>query len=99
MTLDEQARLMTEGTNTSISEGKRAFEAVGEFLAHYVANGDEVRLPGMGTFVKAPTKARTARNPQTGEEITISARRVLTFKPSQVLKDALNGGTRGPAQQ
>ena len=36
-------------------------------------------------------KARIGRNPQTGEEITISARRVLTFKPSQVLKNVLNG--------
>ncbi len=35
--------------------------------------------------------ARAGRNPQTGQEITISARRVLTFKPSQVLKNALNG--------
>lgn len=89
MTLDEQVRLMTEGTNTSISKGKRAFEAVGEFLAHYVANGDEVRLPGMGTFVKAPTKARTARNPQTGETIEIPAGFKVRFKPAKSLREAL----------
>jgi integration host factor subunit alpha len=35
--------------------------------------------------------SRTGRNPQTGEEIIITARRVLTFKPSQVLKNSLNG--------
>ena len=47
--------------------------------------------PGVGKLVVVNRKARIGRNPQTGDEITISARRVLTFKPSQVLKNILNG--------
>ncbi len=41
-------------------------------------------------------KSRVGRNPQTGQEIEISARRVLTFRPSQVLKNALNGVPEEP---
>ncbi len=89
MTLDEQARLMTEGTNMTIADGISALKTVGEFLAHHVARGEEVRLPGMGTFVKAPTKARTARNPQTGETIEIPAGFKVWFKPAKSLREAL----------
>ena len=47
-------------------------------------------LPGIGKLVVEKRKARKGRNPQTGEEIIISERRVLSFKPSQVLKERLN---------
>ncbi len=47
-------------------------------------------LPHFGRLVLANRKARMGRNPQTGEPIPITARRVLTFKPSQVLKTVLN---------
>jgi integration host factor subunit alpha len=49
-----------------------------------------VKISGFGNFVVRKKGARVGRNPQTGHDIEISARRVLTFKPSQVLKDALN---------
>lgn len=45
---------------------------------------------GFGSFALRDKKARTGRNPQTGIPITISARRVFTFRPSNVLKDAIN---------
>ena len=52
--------------------------------------GEKIKISGFGNFVVRDKKARVGRNPQTGEEITISARRVLTFKPSLVLKNILN---------
>jgi DNA-binding protein HU-beta len=52
----------------------------------------KVTLVGFGTFLKVRRKARKGRNPQTGEEIRLAARRVLTFKPSLVLKNLLNDG-------
>ena len=52
--------------------------------------GEKIKISGFGNFLVREKKARIGRNPQTGQEITISARRVLTFKPSQVLKHALN---------
>lgn len=89
MTLDEQARLMTDGTNMTIADGVAALKTVGEFLAHHVAKGEEVRLPGMGHFVKRPTKARTARNPQTGETVQIPAGFRVGFRPAKSLREAL----------
>jgi integration host factor subunit alpha len=62
------------------------FEAIKETLAR----GEAVKVSGFGNFVVRDKKARVGRNPQTGRDIEISARRVLTFKPSQVLKDQLN---------
>ena len=52
--------------------------------------GEKIKISGFGNFVVRDKNARAGRNPQTGQEITISARRVLTFKPSQVLKNILN---------
>jgi integration host factor subunit alpha len=62
------------------------FESIKETLAR----GEPVKVSGFGNFVVREKKARVGRNPQTGRDIEISARRVLTFKPSQVLKDVLN---------
>src|SRR5512143_2828348 len=52
--------------------------------------GEKIKISGFGNFIIRDKKSRVGRNPQTGEEIEISARRVLTFRPSQVLKNALN---------
>lgn len=62
------------------------FEGIKETLAR----GEPVKISGFGNFLVREKKARVGRNPQTGRDIEISARRVLTFKPSQVLKDQLN---------
>jgi integration host factor subunit alpha len=72
------------------------YEKVGGFskkesaMKDTLADGDKVKLSGFGNFVVRGKKERVGRNPQTGEPIPISARRVLTFKPSQVLKNILN---------
>ena len=58
--------------------------------ANAIANGEQVKLSGFGNFDLRDKNQRPGRNPKTGEEIPISARRVLTFKPSQVLKNILN---------
>jgi integration host factor subunit alpha len=53
---------------------------------------EKVKISGFGNFVVREKNARKGRNPQTGEEIRLAARRVLTFKPSLVLKNTLNDG-------
>ncbi|MEA3241045.1 MAG: integration host factor subunit alpha [Pseudomonadota bacterium] len=53
-------------------------------------NGENVKVSGFGSFAVRNKNARRGRNPQTGEEITISARRVLSFKPSNVLRKHIN---------
>lgn len=60
-------------------------------IKEVLEQGEKVKISGFGNFVVRSKKARLGRNPQTGDQITISARHVLTFKPSQVLKAMLNG--------
>ena len=64
------------------------FEAVGEALA----NGDEVRIVGFGTFGTTNRPGRTGRNPQTRESLSIAASTAPAFKPGKALKDAVNDG-------
>lgn len=82
----------------SKKEAAEIVESVFKQIKDTLKDGEKIKISGFGNFIVREKKARIGRNPQTGEEITISARRVLTFKPSQVLKDALNGGNRGPTQ-
>lgn len=70
----------------------RVFERIKSTLA----SGEKVKLSGFGNFMVHDKHARRGRNPQTGEEITITSRRVLSFRPSQILKDAVNAKTPPP---
>lgn len=54
-------------------------------------NGEKIKISGFGNFVVTSKHERVGRNPQTGDQIMISARKKLTFKPSQVLRAMLNG--------
>src|SRR5579872_2321888 len=74
----------------SKKEAAEIVDAVFDTLKKTLEKGEKIKLSGFGNFVVRDKNSRVGRNPQTGEEITISARRVLTFKPSQVLKSALN---------
>jgi integration host factor subunit alpha len=56
-----------------------------------LTEGDKLKVSGFGNFVVREKRPRLGRNPRTGQEITITERRVLTFKASQVLKNSLNG--------
>ena len=76
----------------SKKESAEVVEAVFETMKEVLADGDRVKISGFGNFVVREKKERIGRNPQTGDPIPISARRVLTFKPSQVLKNILNPG-------
>jgi integration host factor subunit alpha len=55
-----------------------------------LASGEEIKLSGFGNFVLNQKNARPGRNPKTGEEYTISARRVVTFKAGTKLKSIVN---------
>jgi integration host factor subunit alpha len=66
-------------------------DLVFDTMKETLERGEKVKISGFGNFLVRQKKARIGRNPQTGEEIEISARRVLTFKPSQVLKGEING--------
>ena len=67
---------------------REAKEFVEQFFEEVRAleNGDDVKLSGFGNFILRSKSERPGRNPKTGEEIPISARRVVTFRPGQKLK-------------
>lgn len=75
----------------SKKEASELVELVFGSLKDVLQDGDKVKISGFGNFVVRGKNERVGRNPQTGEQIKISARRVLTFRPSQVLKAMLNG--------
>lgn len=74
----------------SKKESAQLVDLVFEIVKETLEQGEKIKISGFGNFVVRQKGPRPGRNPQTGEEITISARRVLTFKPSQVLKSSLN---------
>jgi len=65
-----------------------------ESIKKTLAQGENVKISGFGNFIVKQKKARRGRNPQTGEEIEISERKVLNFRLSQVLKDEINNKSR-----
>ncbi len=75
----------------SKKEASELVEMVFNSLKNTLQNGDKVKISGFGNFMVRGKNERVGRNPQTGEQIKISARRVLTFRASQVLKAMLNG--------
>ena len=65
-------------------------ESVFDIIKDSLARGEKIKISGFGNFLVKEKKSRRGRNPQTGAEIEITSRRVLTFKSSQVLRKALN---------
>ena len=78
-------------TGFSKKESAEIVEAVFELIKSTLEKGEKIKIAGFGNFVVKDKSTRRGRNPQTGEEIEISSRRILTFKPSQVLKSSING--------
>jgi integration host factor subunit alpha len=66
-------------------------ENVLEIMKGRLEKGEKVKISGFGNFVVKEKNPRRGRNPQTGEKITIKGRRILSFKPSNVLRRLLNG--------
>lgn len=71
-------------------DSARIVESVFDIMKETLARGEKIKISGFGNFVVTTKRARKGRNPQTGESIEISRRRVLTFKASQVLRNDLN---------
>ena len=79
----------------SKKESADIVDLVFEMLKETLGRGEKIKISGFGNFVLRNKRQRPGRNPQTGDPIKISERRVLTFKASQILKQALNPRTSG----
>jgi integration host factor subunit alpha len=90
MTKADLVETIYEKIGFSRKESAEIVDLVFDLMKETLENGEKIKISGFGNFLVRQKRSRKGRNPQTGEEIEISARRVLTFKPSQVLRKALN---------
>lgn len=79
-----------EQTGLSKRECVSAVESIFEIIKDELEKGNPVTISGFGKWTVKSKRERNGRNPQTGDQMTIDARKVVTFKPSAILKDALN---------
>ncbi len=91
LTKAELAELLFEQVGLNKREAKDMVETFFEEIRECLKQGEEVKLSGFGNFQLRDKPQRPGRNPRTGEEIPIAARRVVTFHSSQKLKESVEG--------
>jgi integration host factor subunit alpha len=99
LTKAELAALMFDQVGLNKREAKDMVEAFFDEIRAALARGEMVKLSGFGNFQLREKPQRPGRNPKTGEEIPISARRVVTFHASQKLKDEVEDRLAGSVEQ
>src|ERR1043166_170868 len=98
MTKADIVERIYEKVGFSKKEATEVVESIFELVKQRLEKGEKVKISGFGNFVVNEKRPRKGRNPQTGEEIIITGRRVLTFNASQGLKKSMNpegGDPRG----
>lgn len=91
LTKAAMAERLYEELGLNKREAKDLVEQFFEEIARALESGENVKLSGFGNFVLRDKQQRPGRNPKTGEEIPISARRVVTFRPGHKLKSRVEG--------
>ena len=90
MTKADIVEKIYRATDLTKKDATEIVESVFALVKSTLETGENIKISGFGIFEVKEKAARRGRNPQTGGTIEISARRVLTFKPSQILKKSLN---------
>lgn len=98
LTKAELTDLLFENVGLNKREAKEIVESFYEEMRVALQNGDGVKLSGFGNFQLRAKPQRPGRNPKTGEEIPISARRVVTFHASQKLKSMVENNYHGKSE-
>ncbi len=91
MTKADIAALVSEKGLTK-KQAMDAVEATFDIIKNTLQKGEKIQLVGFGSFQVRAKRARKGRNPQTGQEITITARKILKFKPGKALYHTVNSG-------
>ena len=76
------------------NESAQLVESVLDHISDALVKGEQVKISSFGTFSVRSKSARVGRNPKTGEEVPINPRRVLTFRPSHLMKDRVALGNK-----
>ncbi len=83
---------ISEKAGLTNKEAANIVESVFDIIKETLQREDKILISGFGNFVARNKRARRGRNPKTGIDIEIAPRRILRFKPSEVLKDSLKKG-------
>ena len=86
----ELTAAIVKKTGFSKKDAEKAIVALTEVITETLAAGDKVQIVGFGGFEVRERPGRVARNPRTGEEITIAASKTASFKVGKALKDSIN---------
>ncbi|WP_111734278.1 integration host factor subunit alpha [Roseovarius amoyensis] len=78
----------------SRNDSAQLVESVLNHISDALVRGEQVKISSFGTFSVREKSARVGRNPKTGQEVPIQPRRVLTFRPSHLMKDRVAAGNR-----
>jgi len=92
LTRADLADAVVEKVGLPRNESQDLVERVLEEISGSLAEGDAVKLSSFGSFGIRQKGERVGRNPKTGEEVPITPRRVLVFRPSNIMKDRINKG-------
>ena len=92
ITKAELVSIICDKCSFSRQESFQIVDQVFQILKETLERGEKVKISGFGNFVTREKRPRKGRNPQTGEQVMISGRRVLTFKPSAILRKVVNQG-------
>ena len=92
LTKAEVAEHLYEKVGLNKRDAKEMVEIFFEEIRETLENGEQVKLSGFGNFDLRVKSERPGRNPKTGEDIPISARKVVTFRPGQKLKSRVEDG-------
>lgn len=90
VTRADLAEALYKEIGLSRTESAALVESVIDHMIEALIRGETVKLAGFGTFTLRDKNERIGRNPKTGEEVPITSRRVLTFKPSQVMRERVD---------
>lgn len=91
MTKTELTGIVAKRAGVSQKQAAAVLDAFFRTVEKAAAQGDDVRIPGFGSFVVRERAARKGRDPKTGQEIEIPARKVAVFKPGKELREAARG--------
>ncbi|MCP4827000.1 MAG: integration host factor subunit alpha [Shimia sp.] len=78
----------------SRNDSAQLVESILTHMSDALVNSEQVKISSFGTFSVRDKAARVGRNPKTGEEVPINPRRVLTFRPSHLMKDRVAAGNK-----
>jgi integration host factor subunit alpha len=91
MTKNDLTNAISEQASLPKGESSELLEELLGIIKDTLESGEEVKISGFGKFEVKTKNERRGRNPQTGEYLTIDSRQVVTFRPSAMLKDKMNG--------